>query len=320
MLKRNLMIAVSGAALMAAASSSPAFAEYDVEAIQDQTISEQQTYPATTFNEYLAEEYKEFATFEAYEMYDWVDAEYFAEKAIAADNGEFVGPEYVSNWDIPPEHEAELRSAWDELILAFAHGAKQTAPSEAATAQAKYDCWMEQQEEDHQPVHIAACKHEFVAALSDLKSAMQPKVAATVTTTETVDVPATQHGAVFFEFDEASITPTAKAALDSLAASLMDKKEIELHVVGHADTSGPSDYNRQLSRERAQAVVDALRARGMLVADLKDIDVEAKGESDPIVKTGDGVREQANRRVEIYSYAQDPVTVSVTKQTAAVLQ
>ena len=54
----------------------------------------------------------------------------------------------------------------------------------------------------------------------------------------------------------------------------------------------------------------------MRVAELKDLDVVAKGESAPIVDTGDGVREQANRRVEIFAHAQQPMTVNVTKQSA----
>ena len=304
MLKRTLMTAVSGAALIAA-TNAQAFIEYDVEAIQDES------YVGTTFNQNLAREYKDFATFEAYEMYDWIDAEHFAEKAVAASNGATVKPEAVADWNIPEEHISDLMAGKALLTTALANGARTAAPAEAAKAQAKYDCWMEQQEEDHQPSHIAACRADFYAAMEALNAKMKPKQ---VTTTETVVSPVSKQAAVFFQFDRATITPQAEAKIDAFVNQFEDKKSIELRVTGHADTSGPADYNRALSRDRAQAVIAELRAHGMNVADLKDVDIIAKGESAPIVKTGDGVRERANRRVEIYAYGQQPITVNVTKQ------
>lgn len=307
MLKRNLTIAVSAAALMAA-SSANAFVWYDVEAIQDEKFT------GTTFSANLAREYKDFATFEAYKMYDWIDAEHFAEKAIVADAGQSVAPESVEDWDISETHIAELKSARGKLIDAFSKGAKTLAPSEAAEAQAKYDCWMEQQEENHQWAHIAACKTDFYAALDKLSAAMTPKLAAVKT-----EMPVKQVGTVFFPFDQAALTPTASDRLKTMVESLEDTKNIELRVVGHADRSGPADYNRALSRERAQSVIDGLRSYGMTVADFDELDMEAKGESQPIVITGDGVREPANRRVEIYAEAMKPITVTVPANQSASL-
>lgn len=310
MLKRSLITTVSGAALLAATSAN-AFISYDVENIQEVT------YAGSSFSQNLAREYKEFATFEAYKMYDWIDAEHFAEKAIAAANNGDAAPESIADWNIPEQHVADLKTGRDKLESAFSKGAKTIAPREAAIAQAKYDCWMEQQEENHQWAHIAACKGEFYAALDVLNGKMQPKQ---VTSTETVEMPVSQQAAVFFGFDQSVLTAEAETKLDALVDTIEDKKAVELRVIGHADTSGPKGYNEKLSRERAQAVIDELRERGMRVADLKDLDVIAKGESDPIVETGDGVRERANRRVEIFAYAQQPMTVNVTNQSASLSQ
>jgi outer membrane protein OmpA-like peptidoglycan-associated protein len=67
-------------------------------------------------------------------------------------------------------------------------------------------------------------------------------------------------------------------------------------LTGHADRAGPSDYNFGLSRRRADAVKAELVRLGVSSA---EITTEAKGESEPLVPTADGVPEAQNRRVEI---------------------
>ncbi len=67
-------------------------------------------------------------------------------------------------------------------------------------------------------------------------------------------------------------------------------------IVGHADTAGPSPYNMNLSRQRAEAVAAALRTAG--VADVR-IRTRAVGETDLAQPTGDGVRDPLNRRVTV---------------------
>lgn len=311
MLKRTLTIAVSAAALLGATSAG-AFIVYDVERIQEQTFA------GTNFSQQLAREYKDFATYEAYQMYDWIDAEHFARKAIAANNGEAVMPEDIADWRIRDEYKAEMTQARSNLMTALSRGARDVAPAQAAHAQAKYDCWVEQQEENHQWDHIAACKTGFYTAMANLDTAMAPKPTAmnTETRTETVNMPVTQLGAVFFEFDKATLTNEADRTLREIVASLQNKDEIELHVVGHTDTAGASDYNQNLSRQRAEAVMDRLRQDGLRIGELKRLDVEAKGQTDLAVQTADGVPEQANRRVEIYALARQPISVTTTRQSA----
>jgi outer membrane protein OmpA-like peptidoglycan-associated protein len=61
--------------------------------------------------------------------------------------------------------------------------------------------------------------------------------------------------AVTFEFDSASLTPTAQQILDNLAVSLtseLDTYKFELE--GHTDASGSEPYNQALSERRADAV------------------------------------------------------------------
>lgn len=101
---------------------------------------------------------------------------------------------------------------------------------------------------------------------------------------------------VHFAFDKANIEPEAAGVLDRVASEIKKYKPGEVTVSGHADRSGPADYNMELSQRRAQAVSNALTARGVVH---RVIEEEAHGEYEPEVPTPDGVRNAANRRVEI---------------------
>ena len=80
------------------------------------------------------------------------------------------------------------------------------------------------------------------------------------------------------------------------AANAGQAKVTTLEVTGHADRSGSDRYNLRLSQRRADAVKVALIDKG-IPAD--QIAVIAKGESEPLVATADGVREAQNRRVQV---------------------
>jgi opacity protein-like surface antigen/outer membrane protein OmpA-like peptidoglycan-associated protein len=69
-----------------------------------------------------------------------------------------------------------------------------------------------------------------------------------------------------------------------------------IRVVGHTDTSGSKAYNLGLSQRRAKDARDELGRQGV---DASMITSEGKGETEPFVQTGDGVREQLNRRTEV---------------------
>ena len=101
---------------------------------------------------------------------------------------------------------------------------------------------------------------------------------------------------VFFDWDRSLITDDALAILKSAASNAVDGQVVRIEVTGHADRSGTDTYNMGLSERRARAVMAELRALG--ISD-REINVDWKGERDPLVATGDGIREPQNRRVEI---------------------
>lgn len=249
----------------------------------------------------------EVSILERDEMVDWKDAELFADRAVVAAQGTRVAPSRPENWFIgTPPIVNELKDARVSLVDALNTGGIVNHPSLAAVAQAKYDCWVEQEQEGWQTEHIAACREAFRVALSNLTGAMARVDTAPVTmpeepATEAID-PVMAAAEVHFPFDKATITDQAHAVLNGVADTIgaWEGPDPDVMVIGHADRAGPMAYNRDLSAHRAAAVVEQLDLRGIDGATVEDINMEARGETDPAVPTGDGVRERANRRVVIW--------------------
>ncbi len=100
---------------------------------------------------------------------------------------------------------------------------------------------------------------------------------------------------IFFGFNKTNLTAEAARVVGDAAAAAQESGAIVL-VVGHTDTSGSQSYNQELSLRRADAVKAGLVQRG-IPAEM--ISVEGKGEDEPTVNTGDGVKEPQNRRAVI---------------------
>ena len=109
-------------------------------------------------------------------------------------------------------------------------------------------------------------------------------------------VAAPQSFMVFFDWDRSNLSPQAVQVIGQAAAAFKTRGSARITATGHTDTSGPENYNMALSLRRANSVKNELVRQGV-PADA--IAVIGKGESSPLVGTGDGVREPQNRRVEI---------------------
>lgn len=101
---------------------------------------------------------------------------------------------------------------------------------------------------------------------------------------------------VFFDFDKADLTADARTVLDNVAKDAKAGHILAVKVTGYTDRSGSDSYNLKLSQHRADAVRAYLVTKGITAG---EIAVDAKGESDPLVPTADGVREPSNRRAVI---------------------
>jgi OOP family OmpA-OmpF porin len=101
---------------------------------------------------------------------------------------------------------------------------------------------------------------------------------------------------VHFRLESAVILPRYRKRLDGVVKVLGEYPDLRLLLRGHADETGPEDFNMRLSRRRAEGVKRYLVRRGVAAGRLQ---TEALGESEPLV-TGQTPEAWAkNRRVEL---------------------
>lgn len=101
---------------------------------------------------------------------------------------------------------------------------------------------------------------------------------------------------VLFDFDSAVIKPGAYDEVDRVAQVLNRYPQTRIQIEGHTDSTGTETYNLDLSQRRADAVKNALVARGVDPARLQTIGF---GESKPIAGNDTEAGRQMNRRVKI---------------------
>ena len=99
-----------------------------------------------------------------------------------------------------------------------------------------------------------------------------------------------------FAFDSADIDPQFHGLLD-LGVLVMDlNPQAKIRVVGHADATGTSLYNEELSLARAAAVAAYLIDNGV---GTDRINVQGRGERRPIADNATSGGRALNRRIEI---------------------
>jgi len=141
-----------------------------------------------------------------------------------------------------------------------------------------------------EPISLAGCKQGDVLVLHDVN----------------------------FDFDKATLTPTARGILDQVAAALQSRPDIKVEIDGHTDGKGSVPYNQKLSERRAASVVLYLIGKGI---DSGRMTSAGFGKSRPVAdnKTDEG--RALNRRVELKvtaaNPAAEPVVVAPPVPTAA---
>ncbi len=103
-------------------------------------------------------------------------------------------------------------------------------------------------------------------------------------------------GDVLFDTASATLTRDAMRPLDQLADYLKAHPERRVTIEGYTDSQGSETMNLALSEQRATAVLDALRDRGVPVDRLV---ARGMGESQPVASNATAAGRQRNRRVEI---------------------
>ena len=220
---------------------------------------------------------------------DLRDSNVFAERARAAAAGGEFDPEAIEGRNLPGDAVGELTTARARLMAALEAGGRVKAADDAAHAQVMFDCWMQEAEEDIGPDHIEPCRSNFYDAIAKVEAALAPVA-------EEPPMEQPEPLILFFGFDSSEIDADGQAVIDNAVATADRLGLSEFSVTGHADRAGSEDYNIGLSLRRADAVKAALQSRGI---DGAGISVGGRGEAETAVPTADGVRERANRRVEI---------------------
>lgn len=102
---------------------------------------------------------------------------------------------------------------------------------------------------------------------------------------------------ITFNTDESSIKSNFYPTLNSVGKVLYKYKDTVLDVIGHTDSTGNEQYNRDLSYKRAYSVSDYLAAQGIPGQRLSP---RGMGESQPIADNNTEYGRSLNRRVELY--------------------
>ena len=104
-------------------------------------------------------------------------------------------------------------------------------------------------------------------------------------------------GGGYFGFDSAEINEAAWTAIANVVTEKVGKKPgSSLVIEGHTDSTGPSDYNQNLSERRAKAVKDFFASKGIPAASMTTV---GYGETMPRVSNTTPEGRAVNRRVDI---------------------
>ena len=273
-------------------------------------LSTMESKNPSSFQEYLLNEYKQRATFEAEEMHDWNSAKLYSEKALKSLETDEIYPEEISYWKLPEENINEIRIAYDNLMTIY-KDAKKIDPYNLARAISSLDCWSEQQEENWQTWDINSCKDDFLKAMHDIyekisieekeqeTSNKEEKNSNNETNNEVTIVTKNKNEElmqiIYFDFDKFNLSEVSKEKIKLFLDNNSSMIE-EYLVVGHTDTKGTKKYNLSLSIKRAEVVKEILINYGIQQSRIK---ILGKGEESLAVNTPDDTKQPANRRVEI---------------------
>ena len=101
---------------------------------------------------------------------------------------------------------------------------------------------------------------------------------------------------IYFATGKTRILETSEPALNELYRFLRMRPAQRIRIVGHTDNVGSDRSNQSLSEGRCREVKQVMVDRGILS---DRIEIEGRGERDPIVPNDSDEHRQMNRRVEI---------------------
>ena len=252
-----------------------------------QNLAEQSVLPrsGTAFDTALASDYRKLSDIE-YKQGDAKDGDTYALRANAAAQGKATTPDDLRLRQIPASAQSDISQGRQRLVAALDRNGRTSKPEVAAYAQASFDCWAEQLQENLQPTQIAQCRDAFMKSLAELEKPV-PMAAPPAKPSEFL---------VFFDWDKYNLTPEAMKIIADAVATAKKEGAKTIKITGYTDTSGSAAYNLKLSERRANAVAAQMVKLGVPATSLVTL---GRGQEDLLVPTPDGVREPQNRRAAI---------------------
>jgi len=105
---------------------------------------------------------------------------------------------------------------------------------------------------------------------------------------------------IYFDTDKDSLRADSQATLQEIAKLLAGNRSLKVSVVGHTDNQGKPDYNLDLSRRRAAAVVRELTLKYGVTADR--LSSFGCGSYAPVASNDTEDGKAKNRRVELVKW------------------
>ena len=100
---------------------------------------------------------------------------------------------------------------------------------------------------------------------------------------------------IYFDYDKAEIKKEYFPFLDKMIRVVDGHSDIRIKVTGHTDADGSEEYNVELSKKRAEALINYFVSHGLS----KDrIEIDFKGEKNPLDSNDTPEGKQHNRRVD----------------------
>lgn len=100
---------------------------------------------------------------------------------------------------------------------------------------------------------------------------------------------------IFFDTGKSTLRPESNAELDRLVKLMKDVPSLKIEISGHTDNTGSATINESLSQDRAQAVVNYLKSKGISADRMTAM---GYGSKMPVASNDTSDGRQQNRRTE----------------------
>lgn len=100
---------------------------------------------------------------------------------------------------------------------------------------------------------------------------------------------------IFFDVAKATLRPESNAELDRLVKLMNDVPKLKIEISGHTDNTGSATVNEVLSQQRAEAVVNYLKSKGIAATRMT---AKGYGMNNPVATNATEEGRQQNRRTE----------------------